>query len=164
MIKNYQHLLGKQFVWESDDCFGLLREFYKLQFDIEMPDFARPHDFWSKGMNLYVENAYSQGFRPIDVHPTEWQFGDVFLMAIDSRTANHAAILVEDNQILHHMYNQLSKVELYSGRFRNLTVGVYRHKDVKIEQVESQGQLLDLVSPHIRKKIDALREAQGISE
>lgn len=164
MNLNYQHLVGRDFKWEDTDCFGLLRDLYKDCFGIIIPDFARPLDYWSKGMNLYEDHAYSQGFRAIDVHPTQWQFGDVFLMAIGSLTGNHVAILVDNNQILHHMYNQLSKVETYNGDHRNRTLTVYRHKDVKIEQVEGQGELLDLVSPHIRKKIDALRQAQGISE
>jgi cell wall-associated NlpC family hydrolase len=163
MLK-YDHLVGREFKWGSDDCYGLLRDFYRDNFSVDLPNIARPENFWENGMNLYMDNYYQCGFRAIDVHPTQWQVGDVFLMAILSNTPNHVAMLVEDGRILHHLYGNLSTVEFYSGKWRDRTVGVFRHKDVKIEQAQSTQDFMSLLPEQVRKKIDALREAHGISE
>jgi cell wall-associated NlpC family hydrolase len=160
----YEHLVGREFVWGSDDCYGLLRDFYRDNFEIELPNYARPDDFWSRGLNLYVDHYYENGFRPIDVHPTDWQVGDVFLMAIQSNTPNHVAILVENGNILHHLYGCRSIVELYRGKWRDLTIGVFRHKDVKIEASEATADVFDLLPPAIRRKIDEAREAASVPE
>ena len=162
MSYDYQHLVGRQFVWGSDDCYGLLRDFYKDMFGIELENIARPEYFWDNGMNLYMDHYYSQGFRPIDVHPTQWQFGDVALMAIRSNTPNHVAIMVEDNKILHHLYNGLSTIELYKGNWRDRTVGIFRHKDVQVDQTQTVVDFMSVLPPNIRKKIDDIRNTYGL--
>ncbi len=41
MVK-YDHLLHKQFKYGKQDCFTLLRDFYRDNFDILLPNYARP--------------------------------------------------------------------------------------------------------------------------
>lgn len=150
----YDNLLGLTFEHGSQDCFSLARDFYKQNFDIDIPNYARPNQWWDNGFDLYMDKFHKNGFRVIDVHPTEWQVGDVFLMSILSPVSNHVAILVENGQILHHFTGRLSRVEPYKGIWRNSTTAVLRHKDVEIENDVETVNLVDTLPPNIKRKID----------
>ncbi len=123
-------LVGRPFVIGSQDCYGLVRDFYRLNYQIELTNYARPDRFWEADINLYGDNFSSEGFSNIDVSPRDYRVGDAFLMAIKSQYANHAAIYIGDGKILHHFYNRLSSIDLYAGVWRNTTVAVLRHKEV----------------------------------
>lgn len=157
----YKHLLGRKFQFGVTDCYGLLRDFYRDNFNIELPNYARPTNFWQHGLNLYGDRIMKQGFRPLDCHPTDYQYGDVILMSIKSAVPNHVGILVESNLMLHHMRDSLSATTPYKGIWRNTTIGVYRHKDVVLPSTVQTWNAIDLISPARRRAInDAIREAQ----
>ncbi len=155
MILQYDNLIGLEFKHGEQDCYSIVRDFYKQNFGLEFPNYARPTDWWNHDLDLYMQRYFKNGFRPIDVHPSEYQPGDLFLMSIMSQVTNHAAILVEKGQILHHFTSRRSAVEPYKGIWRNCTTAVLRHKDVHYEQEVVQLELLDVLPENIRRKIDA---------
>lgn len=152
---NYDNLVGLQYSSGKQDCYGLVRAFYSQVFDIDLPNYARPKDWWNMEMDLYTERYHKNGFRLLDVHPSEYQFGDVFLIAYRSTVPNHAGVLVEKGQILHHFTNRLSSVDPYKGIWRNNTVGVYRHKDVVLSPSSMTAEIVDYLPQSVRRKIDA---------
>ena len=152
MLK-YDHLLGRKFAHGSSDCYGLIRYFYFDNFDIRMRNYARPEDHWDHGYNLYYENFRAEGFRSIDDHPSEWRPADLILMAIRSNVANHAAIIVENGKILHHLYGTLSRIDEYRGLFRNSTIAILRHKDVNYKEEEAEMNLMELLPNGVRDKL-----------
>ena len=159
----YQHLIGRPFKYGTTDCYDLLRCFYRDVFEIELPNFARPNDFWNQGIDLYSRLYHKAGFRPIDVHPSEYQFGDVFLMAVRSPVSNHVGVLVENGELLHHLWGQRSSLTPYRGIWRNTTTGVFRHKDVKLPEAVQTQNIMDFLPANIRRKIDAaLENPEGI--
>lgn len=162
MTLKYDHLLGHQFLLGTRDCYSLLKDFYADNFGIELPNYARPADFWKHGINLYWENYSKNGFYPLDCHPSEYQPGDVVLMAMRSTIANHAAVLVENGQIIHHLQGRMSEKTGYIGVFRNTTVGVFRHKDVVVETVQQTANIEDYLSPRVLEKIRERRASQEI--
>jgi cell wall-associated NlpC family hydrolase len=158
MIK-YEHLTMKPFVYGKQDCYTLLRNFYIDNFGITLPNFARPKFFWKHGLNLYMDGYSKIGFELLECHPSEYQAGDVVLCAIDSQTANHVGVLVDSGKILHHLWGRFSVAEPYAGLSRNTTLAVIRHKDVKLTGETGTAELLDLVPPRVRRKLDEyLRE------
>lgn len=152
---NYDHLIGREYIGGRVDCYGLVRDFYKDVFNIDLPNYARPKDWWNLKLDLYTERYYKNGFRLIDVHPSEYQFGDVFLISYRSEVPNHAAVLVEKGKILHHFTNRLSSVDPYQGVWRNNTVGVYRHKDVVLPVSDQTAEIVNYLPSSVRRKIDA---------
>lgn len=163
MIK-YDHLIGRPFKLGSTDCYGLARDFYRDNFGIELRNFARPTNFWDHGLNLYMDNIYSEGFRPLNCHPREYQTGDCFLMNIRSPIVNHVGILLPDGQMLHHLYGNLSTVTPYRDLFRNTTMAVVRHKDVDLTKTEvhSEVDLMELLPDGIRRRLaEALPDRFG---
>lgn len=155
----YDHLLGRQFKHGSDDCYGLIRCFYKDLLDIELTNYARPDGWWDHGQNLYIDNVEREGFRLVEFG-LEW--GDVIMMAIKSPVANHGGIYVGENKILHHFINSRSIDEMYKGMWKNRTVAVYRHPDVKAKRPMEMGQvdLMTLLPARTRQRLEALQSSQ----
>lgn len=159
----YDHLINLPFNYKNQNCYHALRGFYSANFGIDLPNYACPKDFWEHGLNLYMSRYRKCGFDPLDCHPSEYQPGDVILCAIDAPFANHVGVFVENGQVLHHLLGRLSTVEPYRALLRNTTVAVMRHNAVKLENVESTANLLDLVDPNIKRKLDEyLRSSEPV--
>lgn len=119
----------------TDDCYGLIRKFYQVAFGIELTNYARPDFWWEGDLNLYNRFVRREGFEVVEAqNPRDWQYGDLIFMSIKSVEPCHAAIYLGDGKILHHFYGRKSSIELYKGIWHNTTVGVYRHRDVKIDK------------------------------
>lgn len=156
----YEHLLGLDFVHGERDCYTMLRSYFSDNHGIELDNFDREDGWWDGDENLYMDNYSSQGFEVIDVHPTDYNVSDVFLIAVRSRVPNHAAIHLGEGYILHHFYNRRSSRELYKGIWRNNTLAVLRHRDLKhIEQEKTEIDFADILSPHMKAKVNRATEA-----
>lgn len=119
-------LVGREFFHGTLDCYGLVRDYYKRELGIELLNFERQDDWWSKGQNLYVDNFSIAGFeqRSFGDHP---QVGDVLLMQICADVPNHAAIYIGDDTILHHLYGRLSSREVYGGYYKKHTTHTLKY-------------------------------------
>ena len=133
--------VGREFEMGTSDCYGLLRDYYQNEFGIELPNYARPDEFWHQGLDLYSGLYMKTGFEPIHVPQREWRHVDAVLMAILAPFANHVGIVMENGQILHHMFGRLSAVDDYKGIWRNSTVGTFRYPGVVLKE---EVQLLDI--------------------
>lgn len=162
MIK-YEHLTGKQFDFGKSDCYSIVRYFYKDNYNIILPNYARPNDFWEYGMDMYMERFYKNNFYVLNCHPSEYQIGDVFLMAIQSSVVNHAAVLIENGTILHHLVGQISTTSPYRSIWRNNTMAVVRHRDVKNDDVVEKINILDTLPENLRRKINEQLERDSSS-
>jgi cell wall-associated NlpC family hydrolase len=150
----YDHLLGLPFDYKNRNCIHLVRDFYTDNFGIKFPNFACPKQFWAHELDLYMARYQKCGFYLLDCHPSDYRPGDVILCAVDAPIGNHVAVFVENGQVLHHLWGRLSVVEPYRMLLRNTTVAVFRHKDVVLNSTETTANLLDLVSPRIKRKLD----------
>ena len=81
------------------DCYAFIRDWYAVNRETRLPEFARDWAWWRNGDNLYMDGFNAACFSETTSPP---ETGDVFLYAIGSETVNHAAIYVGDNLIAHH--------------------------------------------------------------
>lgn len=128
----YDHLVGIRFTGIGQrDCFELVIDFFRDNFGIEIPSFARPHD-WKSNDNDLIRNCYpASGFETITQWKTsELRPGDVLAVMIGESNPNHLAIVVDGGKILHHLYGQMSRVDEFRDFWRNQTAFVLRHPDV----------------------------------
>lgn len=120
-------LIGCAFAHGSNDCYGIVRRYYKAALQIELPDFVREDRWWNDGKsNLYVDHYREAGFREVSAAGT-LRVGDVLLMRIASKVPNHAAIYIGEDEILHHLWGQLSCREALP-RFQHHITHVLRHR------------------------------------
>tara|TARA_R110001592_G_C12604718_1_gene696195 strand:- start:57 stop:449 length:393 start_codon:yes stop_codon:yes gene_type:complete len=120
---NYQSLIGRQWNYGANDCFSLVRDFFKLE-GISLPDFARPEDL-EVSESIFLQQAQAIGFRQV-----EWskrKAADVLIMRLHTRTPMHAAILLPDEQILHQRQDSLSAVEPLRQYYVERVAAVFRY-------------------------------------
>lgn len=130
MLK-YEHLVGRTFAWGIRDCFSLARDFFKDNFDIDLPNYARPQDWSSDRLDLIGMLYEPAGFERI----TDWRLkdlrpADVLCVSVGESNPNHFSIYVGDNTIVHHLYGRLSTAEPLQSFWSHATAYILRHKDV----------------------------------
>ena len=103
--------IGRPYVFGTFDCYSLLRDYYRREFGIQLDGFhnLRIPQWWRTGKDLLEDNWREQGFVPVT--DDSWQDGDALTFAVDSDIANHVAIYVTGDIILHHLVNRLSRRE-----------------------------------------------------
>ena len=120
---------GRQWLLGHADCWSLIRDYYKREYDIKLNNYSVDREWWESGKeNLYDDNWQTEGF--IEVNLEEIKVGDIIMMRINASVTNHAAIYIGDNLILHHLYGQLSSRIPYGKYFRDRTVRIVRHKEL----------------------------------
>lgn len=121
-------LLGREFSHANLDCYALVKDWFFEAKGIRIMDFERSESWWTKGGDLLLENFEKAGFVKTD-EPLE--VGDVIFMQIGSPVANHAAVYIGDDLMIHHASNRLSCREVYGGWFKKITRLVVRYRGIQ---------------------------------
>jgi len=93
-------LVGRPYVYGVYDCYSLIRDFYKEEYKIEIPDFPREWGWW-ENEDMYLDKFTEAGFE--EISESEIKRGDVFLVKIRSSRINHGGIYLGNEKILHHL-------------------------------------------------------------
>lgn len=120
-----QDLLGRPFIHGVYDCWGLVRDYYRLK-GYNPPNFSRDWGWWKDGENVFLDNIKEAGFDLIK--PNELQPGDSIIGKIKYKNPNHCGIYKGDGLLIHHWagkndlsceipYNLLSKYIIYGARY-----------------------------------------------
>ncbi len=121
-------LIGRQFAHGILDCYTLVKDFLFRDFGVVLSNYEREDDWWDKGQDLYsIDRLNAEGFFQIKDEPKR---GDMILMNIRSKVANHAAVYLGDGQMLHHLHGRLSTKEVYGGMWSERTMLIVRHRDI----------------------------------
>ncbi|TDG25369.1 phage tail protein [Paraburkholderia silviterrae] len=123
-------LIGREFAHGVHDCYAIVRDWYRLERDIDLPDFERRDDWWDDGhSSLYVDNYRAAGFEDVGL-AAELEIGDVLLMQIRSRNGvpNHAGVYLGDGHFLHHMHGRLSGRAVWGGMWAQCLRTVLRYR------------------------------------
>lgn len=154
LYNKYQHLLGLQYKAGRDDCYGLVRRFYKDEYGLSLRNYARPLDIFFSGKDLISENFSREGFDIVDTNYRDLQLGDGLLIALGCRVMNHVSVYVGNNMILHHLHNRPSSADDLSEAWKQRTLSVVRHPFITEKNSEHKERidLLDLLPPHVRHR------------
>ena len=121
-------LIGRQFFAGVLDCYTIIKDFYKQELNIELPEWEREDNWWLEGKNYYLDRYIPSGF--ILIKDEKIKPYDLVLMNMGSSIVNHAGIILPDGTLLHHARGRLSSRDVYSGYYRNITTHVIRHKEL----------------------------------
>lgn len=122
------NLINRPFLHGMFDCYTLIRDYYRRNFNILLPtNIQRNWEWWTDGSNLYVDNARSYGFEEV----TDIKKHDVLVMNIGSQVPNHGAIYIGDNKILHHIGGRFSTVENLKSSYKHSLSVIYRNKNIR---------------------------------
>ncbi len=117
------HLRGRMFEYGVYDCYTILEDAYHLA-GIELMAYERKGLDEEMADNAFVENLPRSGFYRVE----ELQPGDVVLTSLNG-TANHAGIYIGQNQIVHHAYGFLSRVEEVGNHWLKRIHSYWRHEE-----------------------------------
>jgi len=120
-------LYGRSFEHGTVDCFTFIRDYYKQELNIDMPNYTRADNWWLAGENHYIDRAKDAGFYPV----TDLQINDIILMQVGSKVPNHGAVYVGGNKIAHHQVGRLSSLDVMGGWYTKIKCGLLRHKSSK---------------------------------
>jgi len=107
-----QDLLRRPFIHGIYDCYGLLRDFFKVEFNTTIKQFPREFGWWNDPRNSsmlmdYAEEANFYQTQIDDQNP--YRKGDAIFMTIRANMVNHVAIYLKDGLIMHHLAERLSE-------------------------------------------------------
>lgn len=131
-FKDMEPYTGRQYHLNKNDCYRLVVDFYKKEFNISLGEQYSANMSWMGGglntniKNLLVLNYVKEGFEQVGIP----QYGDCLLISSsrDQEYPEHVAIYMENNKILHHYTNRLSTIEEYSSFWKSRTTEYLRHK------------------------------------
>lgn len=99
-------LVGREFIHGVNDCYSVIRDWFRMERGIVLPNFARGMEWWERGEDLYDQNFEAAGFKTIPFE--EASVGDCVLFRVASPVTNHAAVITGENEILHHLFHRQS--------------------------------------------------------
>jgi proteasome lid subunit RPN8/RPN11 len=118
---------GREFAHGVLDCYTLIQDWYWRELHLTLPDFEREDDWWLKGQDLYMQGFAEAGFVQVQGQP---QRHDVVLMQVASAKANHGAIYLGGDKLLHHLWARLSCEDVYGGYWLRHTGVLLRHRSL----------------------------------
>ena len=119
----YQSLTGKQWKYGQQDCYTIVRDYYKL-LGISLPDFPRPDDL-KLCKSVFMRHARELGFQRINFNCRRQH--DVLIMNLGTASPMHGAIYLKGDRLLHQRMSSLSAVEPLGRYYRSSVVAVYRY-------------------------------------
>jgi cell wall-associated NlpC family hydrolase len=120
---DYQSLLGRQWSYGVNDCFSLVRDWFKIQ-GVQLPEFSRPENLEICD-SIFLQQAEAIGFEQVALERR--MPGDILIMRLETRTPMHAAVLLPDERILHQRQNSLSAVEPLRRYYIERIEAVFRY-------------------------------------
>lgn len=122
---NMPKLIGRRFRYGVMDCYALIRDCFKLWFNISLADFPR-NDKHAIGEKSFVDCLKNIGFVEVS---GELQPGDIICGGIGSKGfSNHGAIVIDEKRVLHHFGGVKSELTDNPRWFRVLKTKL-RYKD-----------------------------------
>lgn len=122
---------SQPFLWGVRDCYGMVRQFYKSEFNIDLTDYARPINWQADAINLITNNHPRDGWIKIsDWRANDLRPADVLAIAVNESNPNHLGIYLGDNKFLHHFFGHLSRVDPMGRHWLHHTCYLLRHPDV----------------------------------
>jgi len=117
-------LLGREYSFGENDCWSLVRDYYRKEFSIELPMLEFEDDWWESGLDYFKDLPDSFGFVKVE----EPQKHDVIIFNILSPVGNHCGVYLDDGVFMHHAVNRLSCRESIYGIWGKSIMEYYRCK------------------------------------
>jgi len=120
-------LIGRQWVWGVSDCWTLVRDWYKEEWDLDLRDWDRPASMMDFHMAPMFEDCFAEaGFVDLGLELPE--YGDMIFMRLDgSPGLNHVGVYLGEQLFLHHLRGRLSSRDLWGGYYQKSTGLIVRH-------------------------------------
>lgn len=103
-VSKYIKYVGREFQIGKNDCFSLVRDFYKQEYNIIIKDYFRDDKWFERDPNIIRDNYKMEGF--IEIDQNELKTGNVIIFSY-----GHFGIYIEHDKFLHHPRNKVSTID-----------------------------------------------------
>lgn len=123
-------IMGRPFIHGIYDCYSLIRDWYFLEKNIELPEHPREIGWWRdrrqmvKNLNMYEDGWRKDGWYEVNLHD-DLQIGDVLLMKYESKRTNHGGVYIGDGKFIHQAIGAPTRTE-YVHEWKPLMVRAVR--------------------------------------
>jgi hypothetical protein len=107
--KNRPPLLGREFIYNAQDCFTLVQDYFFQERGVALPNLPRTPHWNEEGENYIARLHESWGF--VQVPLAEALPGDVLVYQVLSQVPNHLGIYLGNNEVLSHWTRRVSCIE-----------------------------------------------------
>lgn len=121
-------LLGRQFFHGIQDCYGLVRDYYRTCGYI-LKQYPREWLWWERDPSMLLDNIEDAGFYEVD-DEMSMRMGDLLFFQIDAPVPNHCGVYLGNGLILHHLAGALSCRQPLN-LFKKYMTTVVRHTNEK---------------------------------
>lgn len=123
-LKEY---LGLEYSSGENDCYSLVRNYFKNELNIELKDYNRKGKWWEYDPTMILDNFSEEGGIPISYG--DIKKNDVIVFNLDGVVC-HFAIYLGGDFVLHHPYNDISVISELTENYKKRIAMVIRHKDL----------------------------------
>lgn len=117
--------LGRPFIWGQYDCYTIVKDYYRREYNIFLGEYDADDEFESSGKQDIVANFTKEGFlEGLDM--SNINIGDVLLFKCGKEY--HVGIYLDNNQFLHQPLHKQSRIELIDGFWAKSLQSVLTHK------------------------------------
>ena len=103
------NLIGRQFCWGFSDCYEIVRDYYKLEFNIKISDYDRDNSFEGSNNSIIIDSFGKEGFERIpDGSPI--MKDDVIVFNSNRLFPHHLSVFIGRSKMIHHPRGRLSEV------------------------------------------------------
>lgn len=126
-------LLRREFRWgpsgtdKKGDCYALIKDYFKLEQGIELPEYPRDAGAWREGGSLFGDYFKDAGFT--EIYREELQPGDVLLFRWEGEYPHHGGVYTGNSLFLHHVSSKLSSHDIV-GRYDKYITHYLRYNKV----------------------------------
>lgn len=98
-----QPLKCRRFIWGIFHCWKIVRDWYKLERGIDLPNFAVDYDFIENGESVFINNVERAGLRDMGkLAMSDLQIGDVLIGHLKGEHPSHCGVYLGGDDFLHH--------------------------------------------------------------
>lgn len=106
LIDNLSNYIGRKYQIGVQDCFTLVRDYYKKELNKEIFNYERDENW--KNISPLIDLCYKkEGFKEVN----DLKKHDIILFKFRRDFSEHCAVYLGDNLMLHQPVNGLSKIE-----------------------------------------------------
>lgn len=144
----YSGLLNRIYIAGFQDCYTVVRDFYSQNYEITLPNYARPDNFQDEDFNLIGMLKNNPDFLSKPANRNLLVAGDVLTFRVASNVENHFGVYVGNGLFIHHLINTRSKEDSLDNKWMRRVISVLRHKEAP-EKAQSE-ELFNLIAPMFR--------------
>ena len=126
-IVKYSKYVGRHFELGKNDCYSLISDFYKNEYNIILKNYFRDDKTFNEEPDIINKHYKEEGFDKINIK--DIKIGDAIVFGM-TRTSVHIGIYIGRNMFLHHERDKYSTVTKLNSGWENRIVFCARHKDM----------------------------------